>query len=98
MGVRCVAYGVVRMFAVIVVCVSVTACATSGPPPVGSGAWHEQRTAEIQQAYDFGEITKEQYLALRNEADQIHMEYRDRTRHHHHSGIIIGGPFIRHRF
>lgn len=88
-----------RLCISILFCLTLVGCATTGPPSVGSSAWHDQRMAEIQEAYDFGEIDRQEYLRLKNEADQIHVDYRGRMRsHHHHSGIIIGGPFFRHRF
>lgn len=76
---------------------AVAGCAT-GPPDVGSRVWHEQRIAEIDAAYSRGDLTTEQYLSLKNEADATRAEYRAALRsypppyyypspffvHHHH--------------
>jgi hypothetical protein len=75
--------------------IAVAGCAT-GPPDVGSRVWHEQRILEIEAAHDRGELTAEQYLSLKNEADATRAEYRASMRsypppyysspffHHHH--------------
>ena len=87
-----------RFVSLLLLTLSLAACATNGPPPIGSGAWHEQRIAEIQQAYDYGDITIDQYLALKNEADQIHVDYRERVRPQYQprGAIVFGGPIVHH--
>jgi len=82
----------------MLLCCTLAACATNGPPPIGSGRWHEQRMAEIQQAHDLGEIDKAQYLQLKSETDQIHIGYRKRVRPEYNPrGSIFGGSSFRHR-
>lgn len=73
-----------------------TGCATNGPPDPGTRLWHEQRLAEIEAARSRGELTTEQYIALKNEADATRAEYQASLRrqtviypspiffHHHH--------------
>lgn len=51
-------------------------CATNGPPEVGSRGWHELRIAEIDAARERGELTTEQYLSLKNQADATRAAYR----------------------
>jgi len=45
---------------------------------VGGRAWHSQRMQEIETAYKHGEITKAEYISLKNEADQVRAERRNR--------------------
>ncbi len=71
-------------------------CATKGPPDPGSRLWHEDRLAEIEAARSRGELTTEQYIALKNDADATRAEYQASLRrqtviypspiffHHHH--------------
>lgn len=72
-------------------------CATT--PPVGGRDWHAARLQEIQQAYETGEITTEEYLSLKNEADAIRQAYqeelRDRAYYHQHYDPF-GFPFHGH--
>lgn len=51
-------------------------CVSNNPNAVGTGAWHTQRIEEIQSAYDAGDLTTEEYLRLKNEADRIRANYR----------------------
>ena len=37
----------------------------------GTPAWHGRRLQEIEDAYQDGEITKAEYIHLKNEADQV---------------------------
>lgn len=53
-------------------------CATT--PSVGSKKWHETRIAEIESAYQNGEVSKEAYLSLKNEADQTRVEHAENMR------------------
>lgn len=56
------------MLAILAASFAAVGCQT-GPPDAGSRAWHEQRLAEIESAYASGELTTEQYISLKNEAD-----------------------------
>jgi hypothetical protein len=55
---------------------SCVACKTTGPPRIGSTLWHEHRIAEIESAHHHGEISKNEYLTLKNKADLIKVQYR----------------------
>jgi hypothetical protein len=68
-------------------------CAT-GPPDVGSRAWHEQRIGEIDAAYTRGDLTTEQYLSLKNEADATRAEYRASLRRQ--PTVVYSSPFFIH--
>jgi len=58
---------------------------------VGSDTWHQTRIAEIQAAYDKGEISQDQYLQLKNQADQIRAEYDSASSYRHsHMGYRYG--------
>ena len=65
------------MFRVMtLVCVILVAgCATNGPHKVGDADWHKQRLEEIEAAYERGQIKIEDYLLLKNNADQIRMDF-----------------------
>jgi len=54
-----------------------TGCATTNASRVGSRPWHEQRLAEIESSYEFGEIDKETYLELKGAADQTRVDYQN---------------------
>jgi hypothetical protein len=64
-----------KIMAGLLMCGVLTGCAT-GPPAVGSRSWYQVRTQEIEGSYEYGEISKDQYLELRNEADQIRVDYQ----------------------
>lgn len=51
------------------------ACATT--PPVGSKKWHGSRLLEIETAYENNEISKETYLTLKSETDQMRVQYQE---------------------
>jgi len=81
---------------VLTLCLFLTACQA---PRVrtGSQVWHDQRIAEIEQAYDAKEIDKTEYLQLKNETDKIRADYAQNdisTHTHlgygHHRGTSIG--------
>ena len=56
--------------------VLLSGCVTTGPPQPGTQLWHDQRHAEIEMAYERGEIAIEVYLSLKNDADRIRVEHR----------------------
>jgi len=80
-----------------IVIVAVSGCATSGDQAtrVGSKSWHEERLLEIGAALDAGEITKEEYLRLKNETDEIRANQiaasRERSRVHTSIGFGFYG-------
>lgn len=65
-----------KQFILAAACLVAVGCVTT--PAVGSRVWHEERTAEIEQAYNDWELTEEEYLELKNETDAIRSEYLDR--------------------
>ena len=69
-------------------------CATTDPSVIGSKPWYEQRVAEIESANQRGELTSEEYLRLKNEADAIRAEYRGTQ--YQGSGVSVGVGFISH--
>jgi len=69
-------------------------CATNGPPEVGTNAWHQERIAEIDAAYTRGDLTTEQYLSLKNEADATRAEYRASLRRN--TTVVYSSPFFVH--
>lgn len=79
---------------VLIVCLcTLTACATTGPPPVGTSSWHDQRLMEIEQSYQLGNISEAEDLQLKNEADQIRGEYRGAQIQSRRPSLVIGGSF-----
>ncbi len=69
-------------------------CATNGPPEVGSRGWHEQRIAEIDAAHANDELTTEQYLSLKNEADATRAKYRASLQQPRYYGPMYPSPFF----
>lgn len=59
-----------KLIKLIVVCTFVAGCSSTSTS-VGSLTWHNERLAEIETAYANKEITKSEYLSLKNEADQV---------------------------
>lgn len=58
--------------AILAICaLLLAACATTPnkPPVAGSKEWYQQRISEIDAAKTKGEVTPEQYLTLKKEAD-----------------------------
>jgi hypothetical protein len=91
-----------RYISLFLCLIFVVGCATTDKPPaVGSNNWHTQRVAEIQHAYDLGEINFETYVQLKNEADKINVDYRSargvQTRPSIGLGIGVGHYHHRHR-
>jgi len=80
-----------RILLIIVFCTLLSGCvSTSGQIKVGSSAWHEERIDEIEQAYKSGEITKAEYIKLKNEADQTRADYKSRVV----AGYLAGNPLV----
>jgi len=71
-----------------------TGCATNRPPDVGSRVWHEQRMGEIEAAYEHGDLTVDQYLSLKNEADATRAEYQSSLRRN--TTVVYTSPFFFH--
>lgn len=84
---------------IIALCiVLISGCATTDKPPiVGSKNWHTIRIAEIQSTYDLGQINEDEYLRLKNEADQIYVDYTASRKARSHTSIGIGYGSYRHR-
>ena len=57
----------------MITCFFLVGCATFSD--VGTAYWHKNRLQEIETAYQNGDIEKEGYLSLKNEADQIREKY-----------------------
>jgi hypothetical protein len=70
------------------------ACATTDPGVAGSKPWYEQRVAEIEMAYQQGDLNTEEYLRLKNEADDIRAGYRNRNRPR--GSVSVGIGFFSH--
>lgn len=66
-----------RMLLIAVLTFMAAGCATTPRGPViGTTSWYEQRIQEIDSAYQRQEITKEQQLKLKNEADHLRLMYQ----------------------
>ncbi|PCJ52217.1 MAG: hypothetical protein COA73_16405 [Candidatus Hydrogenedentota bacterium] len=79
-----------KIMSSLVLCGLLAGCATTGSPASGSKGWYNIRTQEIEGAYEYGEITKEQYLELKNEVDQIRVDYRTRSQSQLYYGSRVG--------
>lgn len=53
-------------------------CATT--PAVGSRHWHDGRIAEIEAASQNNEISEEEKISLKNEADAVRVQYQESVR------------------
>jgi len=58
-----------KKLTLMITCFFLLGCATF--TDVGTAYWHKNRLQEIETAYQNGDIEKEEYLSLKNEADQI---------------------------
>ena len=74
--------------------VSLAACATTDPSIIGSRPWYEQRIGEIETANARGELSAEEYIRLKNEADAIRAEYRGGSRAR--PSVSVGVGFLSH--
>lgn len=45
-------------------------------PKAGTKNWYHKRLEEIETAYQNGEITKAEYIHLKNETDQVRSTFR----------------------
>lgn len=82
----------IRRFVLMVLCaVALAACATNPkrPPDPGSKLWYQQRMTEIETAKTNGELTPEQYLKLKNEADATRAAHLDAMRRNNNTEILI---------
>lgn len=83
-----------KLLLIVSVCAVIVCSGCATTPAIGSSVWHEERTAEIQQAYQDWELTEEEYLALKNETDQIRSDYlnrlEERRRRNYSFGIGYG--------
>lgn len=82
-----------KSIAAVVLAIACAGCVTADT--IGSRPWHEERIAEIDAAYDDYEIDEDEYLELKNEADEIRSDYLDRleerrSRYRYHVGIGYG--------
>ena len=75
-----------------------TGCVTT--PATGSRVWYDQRVAEIEAAYENGELTQESYLTLKNQTDQTRVEYQNalRERRYYYPGPYFSPFFFHHRY
>ena len=77
-----------KQFILAAVCVSAIGCVTT--PSVGSNVWHQERMAEIEQAYYDWEITEEEYLTLKNDADALRSDYLNRLEERRRANFSVG--------
>ena len=65
--------------AVILLSLLIAGCVTVDT--VGSRPWYNQRMDEIEYAYETAAIDEEAYLGMKNEADQIRVDYMESLRY-----------------
>ena len=63
---------------VLALALTLAGCATT--PAIGSKQWHSGRIAEIEAASQSDEISEEQYISLKNEADAVRVQYQESVR------------------
>jgi hypothetical protein len=68
-------------------------CGCAASNAVGSQNWYQTRMQEIETSFTKGEITKADYLRLKNEADSIRASYMDSGRPR--TGIGFGYSVLR---
>lgn len=64
-----------KLIYLFIMVITISGCATSS---IGSRGWYNKRIAEIEEAYQKGEITKAEYIQLKNEADNVRAPYDSR--------------------
>jgi len=74
--------------------VLLSACATNpnAPPDPGSKQWYQLRLQEIEASKAAGQLTDEQYLSLKNEADATRAAHLDAMRRNDYPpvGVVFG--------
>lgn len=65
---------------------------------VGSRPWYDQRTAEIESAFNLGEIDEETYLEMMGETDQIRSDYLGRYYYRGSYSVYLGYPYYHHHY
>jgi hypothetical protein len=87
-------------FVALALATTLAACATNPnkPPDPGSRAWYEQRIQEIEAAKAAGQLTEEQYLSLKNEADATRAARLDAMRNNDYPpvGLVFGFGTVHH--
>ncbi len=79
---------------VIIALTLAAGCATTDSTVAGSKQWYEQRIGEIESAHERGELSTEEYLRLKNEADAVRATYRGSQRPA--SSVSVGVGFFSH--
>jgi len=71
---------------------ALSACATNPnkPPEPGSKKWYELRLQEIEAAKAEGKLTEEEYLRLKNEADDTRQEYKNASAYNNYPYVGVG--------
>jgi hypothetical protein len=69
-------------------------CATTDATVAGSKPWYEQRIGEIESAHARGDLSTEEYIRLKTEADAVRATYRG-TRGPR-SSVSVGVGFFSH--
>lgn len=88
-----------RLLIVLIVGAFLAACASNGEakapkqPDPGSKKWYAARIAEIEQAKADGKLTEQEYLALKNEADDTRQEYLSASRYNNYPPVGVGLGF-----
>jgi hypothetical protein len=93
---RTFANAVCRMLMVVAVGALLAACASTGEakaPEPGSKKWYAARLAEIETAKAEGKLTEQEYLTLKNEADDTRQEYISASRSRDYPPVGIGLGF-----
>lgn len=72
-----------------------SACATDPNAPLepGSKKWYAARLAEIEQAKADGKLTDEEYLRLKNEADDTRQEHINASAYNDYPAVGVGIGF-----
>jgi len=86
--------------AVAICALFLAACATDpkAPPDPGSKKWYELRIQEIEASKAAGQLTDQQYLELKNQADATRSAHLDamRNRDYPPVGVVFGVGHIHH--
>lgn len=86
-----------RRYLLLILCAClIAACASNGEakaPEPGSKKWHAARMQEIETAKAEGKLTEQEYLTLKNEADDMRQEYLSASRSRDYPPVGFGLGF-----